>query len=484
MRSTQELSEIKEFCGIFGIYDHPRAAELTFLGLHALQHRGQESAGIVSSDGKQIRQQVGLGLVTEVFFDRNLLLNLTGRMAIGHNRYSTTGLSALRNAGPQSISCDLGILAVAHNGNLVNTAALRDQLSAQGVQFSSSTDSELLLHLVSRSQQEKLVDRIRDALSYVDGAYSLIFMTTDSLVAVRDPRGFKPLCLGRKDDAVVFASESCALDQIEAQFVRELEAGEMVLVDANGERSVQIPRTNKLSQCIFELIYFARADSRIFSAQVEHIRRSIGRALAEEKPAPSGDIVIAVPDSSRPAAQGYAQRAGLPFETGLIRNHLIGRTFIQPSQLLRDLYTRLKFAAVDEVLRGRRVVVVDDSIVRGTTFRNLTRLIRRMGAAEIHLRISSPPICHPCHFGMDFPSRQELIAASRDLDEIRDFLQVDSLEYLSIEKLLETIPIRAGEYCAACFNGIYPIQIMGDADKRSFEEEPNSWMADLRRSAP
>jgi len=458
-------SELKEHCGVFAIYGHPRAAELAYLGLYALQHRGQESAGIVSSDGKQTYRHVGLGLVADVFRNPQNLKSLLGHLAIGHNRYSTTGSTLIANAQPLAINYHSGPLAIAHNGNLVNSLVLHSQLEAEGSIFQSTTDSEVILHLIARSRREGLANQIQEALQIVEGAYSLVFLAQDRIVAVRDPHGFRPLCLGSKAGAVIVASESCAFDLIEADYVRDVEPGEIIEISSSGLRSYFLPPAKRVTQCIFEFIYFSRPDSRIFGEYVDKTRRKIGRALAEEKPTPGADIVISVPDSSNTAALGYALRAGLPYELGLIRNHYVGRTFIHPSPAMRDFSARIKFNTVGGVLRGKKVVVVDDSIVRGTTLKKLTRMIRAAGAAEVHIRISSPPVRYPCFYGMDFPRREELIAAYHDVETIREFLDVDSLEYLSVEKLLEAVPQGRCGYCTCCFTGDYPIKINGAYDK-------------------
>ncbi|MCX6641243.1 MAG: amidophosphoribosyltransferase [bacterium] len=453
------LSGIKDFCGVFGIFGNPHAAELTYLGLYSLQHRGQESAGIVSSDGRNVYRHVGLGLVADVFSDSRNLQNLKGHLAVGHNRYSTTGSTLLANAQPLAINFHGGPLAIAHNGNLVNSRTLRTQLERDGSIFGSTTDSEVILHLVARSREKELVLQLKDALNQVTGAYSLVCLARDKIFAARDPHGFRPLCMGSLDGSVVFASESCAFDLIGAEYIRDVEPGEIIAVDASGFKSYFLPPADRVTQCIFEFIYFSRPDSRIFGEYVDKTRRKLGKVLAEEHTTPSGDIVIAVPDSSNTAALGYARQAGLPYELGLIRNHYIGRTFIHPSPAMRDFNVRIKFNAVGGVLRGRRVVVVDDSIVRGNTLRKLTRLIRKAGAAEVHLRITSPPIQYPCFFGMDFPTREELIAANLSVQEIRDYMDVDSLGYLSVEGMLRAVPIGRCGYCTCCFTGDYPVEV-------------------------
>lgn len=454
-----ELSGIKEFCGLFAIHGHPRAAELTYLGIYALQHRGQESAGIVTADGENIYRHVGLGLIADVFADSRNIKGLKGSLAIGHNRYSTTGSTTLPNAQPMAINYHGGALAIAHNGNLVNTRSLRAQLEKQGSIFGTSTDSEVILHLLARSPKGNIVEQLNWTLEQVRGAYSLVILTNDKIIAVRDPNGFRPLCMGTKGNAIVFASESCALDLIDAEYVRDVDPGEIIVVNETGMKSHYLTPAEKVTQCIFEFIYFSRPDSRIFGEYVDKTRRKLGKVLAEEKPAPNADIVISVPDSSNTAAVGYAQQAGLKYDMGLIRNHYIGRTFIHPTQTMRDLNVRIKFNTVGGVLRGRRVVVVDDSIVRGTTLKKLTTLIRKAGAAEVHLRISSPPIRYPCYYGMDFPTRSELIAANNSVEDVRQYMGVDSLEYLSVESLLKAVPVGRCGYCTCCFTGEYPVDI-------------------------
>ncbi|TKJ41128.1 amidophosphoribosyltransferase [candidate division LCP-89 bacterium B3_LCP] len=459
----------KEFCGIFAVFNSPNAAEMTFMGLHALQHRGQESTGIVSSDGENLYRHADLGLVADVFANPHNLKKLKGHLAIGHNRYSTTGSTSVANTQPMAINYHGGALALAHNGNLVNSGSLRQQLERAGSIFSSSADSEVILHLLARSRKSDLIGQLRDALGQIEGAYALVILTEDSIIAVRDPHGFRPLCMGSKDGTVVFASESCALDLVEATYIRDVDAGEIVVVSEDGVKSHHLPPVDSVTQCIFEFIYFSRPDSRIFGEYVDKTRRKLGKVLAEESPTPGADIVISVPDSSNTAALGYAQKAGLPYELALIRNHYIGRTFIHPSQVMRDYNVRVKFNTVGGVLRGRSVVVVDDSIVRGTTLKKLTSLIRHAGASEVHLRISSPPIRYPCFFGMDFPTSKELVASHKDVEEVRSFLGVDSLNYLSIEGLLRAVPVGRCGYCTCCFTGDYPVEIKEACDKHLLE---------------
>ena len=446
----------KEACGIFGVYGHPQAAELTYLGLYALQHRGQESTGMVSSDGKRMYHHRGMGLVADVFGKKGCLQAFPGHLAIGHNRYSTTGGTQLVNAQPILIQYKEGPLAIAHNGNLVNTHQLRSRMERDGSIFQTTTDSEIVLHLVARSRETRLTDRITEALGNVRGAYSLVFATPEEMIGVRDTHGFRPLCLGRLDGAYVLASESCALDIINAEYVRDVEPGEMVVIREGGLHShFPFPR-NDTAFCIFEYIYFARPDSIIFGENVDKARRQLGHQLAREQPA-DADIVISVPDSSNTATVGYAEESGIRFELGLIRNHYVGRTFIHPSQATRDIGVLIKFNPVRGVLRGRRIVVVDDSIVRGTTSMKLVQMLRHAGVREIHFRVSAPPLTHPCFYGIDIPTRRELIASSHSVEEIRRFIGADTLGYLSLNGLLNAVPHCPEKYCTACFSGQYRV---------------------------
>ena len=449
-------SRLKEECGIFGIYGHPEAAELTYLGLYALQHRGQESTGMVTSDGEQMYHHRGMGLVADVFGKRGLLKTFPGHLAIGHNRYSTTGGTLLVNAQPILIRYKDGPFAVAHNGNLVNTQQLRNVMEKDGSIFQTTTDSELIVHLVARSKKEDLTEGIIDALGEVRGAYSLVFATPRGIIGVRDPHGFRPMCLGQLDNAFVLASESCALDIINAQYLRDVEPGEMICIDERGLQSLfPFPRKQH-SFCIFEYIYFARPDSIIFKENVDKARRRLGHQLAREQPA-EADIVISVPDSSNTATVGYSEESGIRFELGLIRNHYVGRTFIHPSQATRDMGVLIKFNPVRGVLSGKRIVVVDDSIVRGTTSMKLVNMLRHAGVGEIHFRVSAPPLAHPCFYGIDIPTRQELIASSHSVEEIRKFIGADTLGYLSLDGLLKAVPNRAEDYCTGCFSGEYRV---------------------------
>jgi len=448
----------REFCGIVGVYGTPEASVWTYLGLYSLQHRGQESAGIASSDGEQVYKHLGMGLVSDVFDDKALSA-LTGHIAIGHNRYSTTGASTIQNIGPIVVNHKLGTIGVAHNGNLVNSHSLRSDLEDRGSIFQTTTDSEVILHLVAKSRKETIEEKIMDATSQIKGAFSLVFLTRNKLIAVRDPNGFRPLAIGRKDDSYIFASETCAFDLIGAVYERDVKCGEMLVVDEKGMKSFPLPTKTQPRHCVFEFIYFSRPDSQIFGEYVDKTRRKLGKNLAEERPC-DAEIVISVPDSSNTAALGYSARSEAKFEIGLIRNHYVGRTFIHPKQKLRDMNVRIKFNTVGGVVKDRRLIIVDDSIVRGTTLRGLVKRLRDAGAKEVHIRVSSPPIRHPCFYGMDFPTRDELIANKKSIQEIEKYLAVDSLAYLSLDQMLSAMPKENGqEYCTACFSGEYPIPI-------------------------
>jgi len=448
------VKNLGEHCGIFGIFGDDRAAERSYFGLYALQHRGQESSGIAASDGKDLRLRRGMGLVSQVFAASDLGSALAGRSAIGHNRYSTTGTSDIANAQPIVVQFKRGQIAAAHNGNLVNAAELRAEMEDAGSIFQTTTDTEIVVHLIARSRAGNISEMVMDALSQAEGAYCFLFLTPTQLIAARDPRGFRPLCLGRLGDAMVVASESCALDIMEAHYIRDIRPGEVLLIDENGLQSFQLPEAPNKAQCIFEFIYFSRPDSRIFGQKVDKVRRQLGRLLAEEHPC-DADIVISVPDSANTAALGYAEASGIRFEIGLIRNHYVGRTFIDPHQDKRDRDVRVKFNPVAGVLHRKRVVVIEDSIVRGTTLRNLVRLVRSGGAAEVHVRVSSPPIVSPCFFGIDMSKKSELIAANHSVAEIREFVGADSLEYLSVDKLREAVE-APGDHCFGCFTTDYP----------------------------
>ena len=467
--------KMKDECGVFGIWAQGQleeAANFTYLGLHALQHRGQESAGIVSSDGETLHVHHGMGLVADVF-NPEIIGRLKGGTAIGHVRYSTAGGSHLKNAQPIAVQYAGGAVAVAHNGNLVNADVLRLELEAQGSIFTASTDTEVIVHLIAKARQvgpqnsaEQLVSAVRQALARVAGAYSVLFLSPKAMVGVRDPMGFRPLVLGRLKGQWVLASETTALDLIEAEYVREVEPGELVVVDADGLRSERLfpeaPKAKRLGRCVFEHIYFARPDSVLFGKSVYQARSAFGRQLAVEHPVPA-DIVIPVPDSGVPAAIGYAEQSGIPFVMGLVRSHYVGRTFIEPSQSIRHFGVKLKLNALKDVLQGKRVVVVDDSIVRGTTSRKIVKMIRAAGAAEVHLRISSPPTSWPCYYGIDTPTRQELIASTHDELQIATYVTADTLGYLSRDGLYAALGEERSTFCDACFSGEYLI----DFPKRS-----------------
>jgi amidophosphoribosyltransferase len=441
-------------CGIFGIFGHEEAANLTYLGLHALQHRGQESAGIVSSDGQKLHAHREMGLVGEAF-SAEKLAKLSGRAAIGQVRYSTAGASKLENAQPFMVEYAGGGLAIAHNGNLVNAERLRRELEEKGALFQSDSDTEAIIHLTAHSRAASLEEKIADALRRAQGAYSLLFLSEKQLIAARDTYGFRPLVLGRLKNAYVLASETTALDLIEAELIREIEPGELVVIDKAGLRSSHPFPPTRLGRCIFEHVYFAKPDSMLFGLSVYEVRKKLGMQLAREHPA-TADLVTAVPDSGVPAAIGYAQVSGIPYDVGLIRSHYVGRTFIEPQQSIRHFGVKLKLSAVRQVLKGKRVVVVDDSIVRGTTSRKIVKMIKAAGASEVHLRISSPPTRWPCYYGIDTPSRQELIASSHSVEEIARYVTADSLGYLSMEGLGEAVQDKsASTFCNACFSGNY-----------------------------
>ncbi|UCC74811.1 MAG: amidophosphoribosyltransferase [Gemmatimonadota bacterium] len=445
---------LREECGVFAVSGHDAAAELTFLGLYALQHRGQESAGIVVvDDDGEPRIHKGMGLVAEAIASADIQ-GLRGRVAIGHARYSTTGASELHNAQPALVNYRDGTLALAHNGNLTNAAELRARLVAEGAIFQSTMDSEVIVHLIARSQQPDPDRQVLEALAQIEGAFSLAIIVNDTIYAARDPRGFRPLVLGRKGPAIVVASETCALDLIEGEYRRDIEPGEILKIRDGVIEELPRLAPEGPAACIFELVYFARPDSRIWGRSVDAARRAFGRQLAREHPV-KADSVFSVPDSSNSAALGFSEESGIPLELALIRNHYIGRTFIQPLQRDRDFKVRIKYNPVREVIEGKRVVIVDDSLVRGTTSRGLVSMIRDVGAKEIHFRLSSPPIRFPCFYGIDMPTRQELLASSRSVEEIRQYLDVDSLGYLSLEGMIGAVK-ESGPYCDACFTGNYP----------------------------
>jgi amidophosphoribosyltransferase len=450
-------------CGLFGIFGHPEAARLTYLGLYSLQHRGQESAGIVAGDGKSMRLEKGLGLVNDVFTDERLE-GMTGDRAMGHVRYSTAGDVVAANAQPILIECHRGAIALGHNGNLVNAAMLRHELEAAGSIFQSTSDTEVILHLYARSHRERLEDAIAASLSKVMGAFSLLFLTNDTLVAARDPWGFRPLVIGKLEGATIVTSETCALDLIDAEYVRDVEPGELVVIDRDGMRSFHPFPPEPHRQCVFEHVYFARPDSLVFGRNVLASRLALGRQLAKDSPA-LADVVVPIPDSGMGAALGYAKESGIPFEWGLVRNHYVGRTFIEPKQSIRSFGVKIKLNPVREVIAGKRVVLIDDSIVRGTTSRKIVSMVREAGASEVHMRISSPPTTGPCYYGIDTPTRAELIASSHTVDEIRERIGADSLGYLSEEGLLAAVDDAQGQrHCTACFSGRYPVAVSQSED--------------------
>jgi amidophosphoribosyltransferase len=462
MQRDDAMDRFHEACGVVGIHGHPEAANLTYLALYALQHRGQESAGIVSSNGEGLLVHKGMGLVADVF-TQETLSRLRGRNAIGHVRYSTAGGSHIRNAQPFVVGHKGGGLAIAHNGNLVNAHLVREDLESRGSLFQSTMDTEVIVHLTAASRQPSLRERLAEALSQLRGSYSLVMLTESGLLAARDPQGFRPLVLGRKQGAAVVASETCALDLIEAELIREVEPGEILEVGGKGLRSFRAFQAAR-RQCVFELIYFARPDSVVFSRNVYEVRKEMGRELAREFPVPA-DMVVPIPDSGVPAAIGYAEESGIPFELGLVRNHYVGRTFIEPLEQIRHFGVKIKLNPVKGFMEGKRVVLVDDSIVRGTTSRKIVTLIRQAGAREVHVRISSPPTVGPCHYGIDTPSREELIASNMKLEEIRQYIEADSLGYLSVEGVRRAVGDRE-EFCMACFTNDYPVEIPAQRPER------------------
>jgi amidophosphoribosyltransferase len=455
----------RDECGVFGIWNHPEASRLTYLGLYAIQHRGQESAGIVTLKGETHFVKKGLGLVADVFDDQSLS-ELPGDAAIGHVRYSTTGMNSIANAQPLAAQLYNGPIAVAHNGNIVNAQPLKDELRSCGAIFQGTSDSEIILHLVARSASDDFVRCLKASLDRLEGAFSLAALSHKALVAVRDPHGFRPLVLGQFDElhngrpSYVVASETCAFDLIGARFVREIEPGEIFWVDEKGTHSIFLEKKLENSaKCVFEHVYFARPDSLVFGESVYEVRKRAGQILARENGVPA-DIVIPVPDSGVPSAIGYAAESGIPFELGIIRNHYIGRTFIQPQQSIRDFGVKIKLNPQMAVIKGKRVVVIDDSLVRGTTSRKIVGLIRSAGATEVHLRIAAPPTISPCYYGVDTPEKSQLIAANQSLESIRQFVGADTLSYLSLEGLKEAVRGEKG-YCSACFDGKYPTSLFG-----------------------
>jgi amidophosphoribosyltransferase len=470
-----KLDSFHEECGVFGVFGHPEAANLVYLGLYALQHRGQESAGIVSSNGKSLIAHRGMGLVADIF-NSEVIARLEGTSAIGHNRYSTTGSTTLKNCQPLVVEYAHGGLALAHNGNLVNFQELRERLEASGSIFQSSSDSELVIHLIANSHAPTLPERVAEALAQVRGAYSLVVLTEHELIVARDPFGFRPLVIGRLNDATVVASETCALDLVRAEYIREVEPGELLVIDEDGMRSLRPFPVMPPKRCVFEYVYFARPDSFLYGRNVYQVRKTQGRALARECPA-NADIVVPVPDSGNAAALGFAEESGLPFEMALVRSHYVGRTFIEPRQSIRHFGVKIKFNPVAELLRGKRIVLIEDSLVRGTTLRKVIPMLRQAGAREVHMRIAAPPTTNSCFYGIDTPTREELLASHQSIDEIREYITADSLGYLSWDGLYSFLGNGSREgYCDACFTGNYPVEIPRDQSPhqlRLFEARDN-----------
>jgi len=458
---------MKDFCGVVGIYGDKNASQLAYLALYALQHRGEESAGIVSFDGKKVFQHKGMGLVGDLFKE-NDLKKLKGHMAVGHVRYSTTGSSTVKNVQPLLVNHKKGFIAVAHNGNLTNSVELRNELEDSGSILQTTMDSELIVHLLVKDHKNNYRGKIVPIVSRLDGAYSFVLAINDAIYAIRDPHGFRPLCIGKIGGGYVVASETCALDMIQAQYIRDVEPGETVIIDKTGLTSVKSPNIKKHAFCIFENIYFSRPDSNIFTKSVYITRKNLGRALAKEHPV-SADLVMPIPDSGTYAALGYAEESKIPLEMGFVRNHYIGRTFIQPSQLIRDFKVKVKLNPIRDVLNGKRVIIVEDSIVRGTTSRGRVRALRMAGVKEIHMRVSCPPLISPCFYGIDFPTKKELVASNHTIEEIKDFIGVDSLKFLSLDGMLNSMMLPKEEFCTACFTGNYPTTICKPPSKKALE---------------
>ncbi|MEO7888822.1 MAG: amidophosphoribosyltransferase [Vicinamibacterales bacterium] len=449
------MDKFREECGVFGIYGHPEAANHAYLGLYALQHRGQESVGIATSDGNGLQIHKAMGYVADNFSE-STFKRLAGTSAVGHVRYSTAGASGIQNAQPILIDCAHGEIAICHNGNLVNAQELRDRLVAEGSIFQTTSDTEVLLHLYARSRAATPEQALMESVAQAQGAFSLVLLTKDRLIAVRDPHGFRPLTLGRLGNAYVISSETCALDLIDATWIRDIEPGEMLVIGPEGEKSLRPFPPAPSAHCIFEHVYFSRPDSYVFGLSVNEVRTEFGRRLAREQ-ACDADVVVPIPDSGVCAATGFAEESGLPLKMGLIRNHYVGRTFIEPHQSIRHFGVRVKLNPVRSILHGRRVVLVDDSIVRGTTSRKIVKMVRAAGATEVHLRISCPPTISPCFYGVDTPRRAELIAATHSLEEIRRYIGADSLGYLSVDGLLGSVGSKRGNYCTSCYTGKYPV---------------------------
>jgi len=454
------LDKFKDECGVFGIFGHPEAANLTYLGLYALQHRGQESAGITTADGEKLRISRAMGHVADAF-DERALETLPGHIAIGHTRYSTAGESRLQNAQPILIDCAHGQIAIAHNGNLVNANELKERLVRDGSIFQTSSDTEVVLHLYARSREPSVEAALVESIAQISGAFSFALLTKDRLIAARDPHGFRPLALGKLDDAYIVCSETCALDLIGATYIRDVEPGELLIISDGGLRSLRPFPPAPLAHCVFEHVYFARPDSYVFGKSVNEVRTELGRILARESGI-DADVVSPIPDSGVCGATGFAEASGIPMQMGLIRNHYVGRTFIQPQQAIRHFSVRIKLNPVRSVLEGKRVILVDDSIVRGTTSRKIVKMVRAAGAKEVHMRIACPPTISPCFYGVDTPNRSELIAANHSLEEIRQFIEADSLAYLSLEGLQRAVSPQQSSYCTSCYTGVYPVAFPRD----------------------
>jgi amidophosphoribosyltransferase len=458
----------KHYCGVFGVHGHPNAAELTYYGLYALQHRGQESAGIVACDGKAFRVHRGMGLVPQIFTGE-ALHNLAGSMAIGHTRYSTTGSSHLRNAQPLTVDCQRGQIAIAHNGNLTNAGVLREELESRGSIFQTTVDSEIILHLMAQPTLGGTENNLVQSVRRIEGAYSLVIMTEQELIGVRDPYGFRPLSIGRIGDAWVLASETCAFDLIHAEFVRDVEPGEIVIINQDGLRSIQaFPEHQRRAFCIFEYVYFARPDSNLANRNVYKVRVEMGRQLAREHPI-EADVVVPVPDSGNCAALGYSLESGIAYQMAFVRNHYVGRSFLQPSQLIRDFNVRVKLNLIPDLVKDKRVIIVDDSIVRGTTCKARVNNLKEAGAKEVHVLVSCPPHMNPCVYGIDFPDRSKLMAANYSVDEIRKYLNADSLGYLSQKGMVGATGLPGESFCMACYNGDYPVKYNPLVDKHIME---------------
>jgi len=467
-------SDLRESCGVFGVYAPGEdVARLTFYGLYALQHRGQESAGIATGDGQKIHLRTGMGLISQVFDEADLSY-LPGHLAIGHTRYSTTGSSILRNVQPMLAECDLGPVALVHNGDLINAAEIREEMQAQGIEFETTNDSEVIIKLIANSPTRTIEGAVTDAMKRIRGAYAVLIMTRDKLIAIRDPYGIRPLCIGRLNGShYVVASETCALNTIGAQFIREVEPGEMIVIDENGLTERQpVPKEGN-ALCVFEYVYFARPDSRMYGKTVHETRRRMGHELAKEHPAPGAHVVFPIPDTGTPHAIGFAEASRILYAEGVIKNRYIHRTFIQPDQRMRELGVRMKLTPLKETLAGRKVVMVEDSIVRGTTIGPTIKMIREAGAVEVHVRIASPPYKHPCFYGIDTCNQNELIAAKLSIEEIRQYIGADSLGYLSLPGLIRAIGVKKDKLCCACLDGKYPVEIPKEAKLSKFVfEEP------------